>query len=149
MSPTELIHAWYIHDRRSRVLSHHLSMIIPKDFSLLDVGCGDGLLSKRIARDRPDITLTGIDAFVREHHHIPVNGFDGQMIPYEDRSFDGAMFIDVLHHTADPMILLREAMRVARHALVINDHICDGLLASSTILIMDRFGNDSNREPLP
>jgi len=28
------------------------------------------------------------------------------------------MFVDVLHHTHDPMILLREAVRVARKAIV-------------------------------
>ena len=149
MSPTELIHAWYIHDRRTRVLSHHLSTVIPKNFSLLDVGCGDGLLSQRIARDRPDITLTGIDVLVREHHHIPVHEFDGQMIPYENRSFDGVMFIDVLHHTADPMILLREALRVARHALVIKDHTRDGVLAGPTLRLMDRGGNARHGVPLP
>ena len=149
MSPTERIHAWYIHERRSRVLTHQLSKIIPKHFSLLDVGCGDGLLTQRIARDRPDISLTGIDVLVREQPHIPVHNFDGQMIPYEDRSFDGVMFIDVLHHTTDPMILLREALRVARHALVIKDHTRDGLLAGPTLRLMDRVGNARHGVPLP
>jgi SAM-dependent methyltransferase len=149
MSPSEWIHAWYIHDRRSRVLSHHLSTVIPKNFSLLDVGCGDGLLSQRIARNRPDISLSGIDVLVREHHHIPIHEFDGQMIPYEDRSFDGVMFIDVLHHTADPMILLREALRVARHALLVKDHTRDGLLAGPTLRLMDRVGNARHGVSLP
>jgi 2-polyprenyl-3-methyl-5-hydroxy-6-metoxy-1,4-benzoquinol methylase len=149
MNPTEWMHARYIHERRSRVLSHQLSNIIPKDFSLLDVGCGDGLVSQRIARNRPDIFLSGIDVLVREHHHIPVRKFDGQVIPYEDRSFDGVMFIDVLHHTADPMILLREALRVARHALVIKDHTRDGLLAGPTLRLMDTVGNARHGVSLP
>jgi 2-polyprenyl-3-methyl-5-hydroxy-6-metoxy-1,4-benzoquinol methylase len=93
MRPIELIHSWYIHDRRSRVLSRHLSQIIPQHFSVLDVGCGDGLLSQRIARDRPDITITGIDVSTRKCHHVPVHLFDGETIPYASshrRSYDSA-----------------------------------------------------------
>jgi SAM-dependent methyltransferase len=149
MSPAELIHSWYIHDRRARVLSHHLSSVIPKNFSLLDVGCGDGFLSQRIAHDRPDIILSGIDVLMRDHPHIPVHQFDGERIPYEDRSFDGVMFIDVLHHTADPMILLREALRVARRVLVIKDHTRDGVLAGPTLRLMDRVGNARHGVSLP
>jgi hypothetical protein len=59
------------------------------------------------------------------------------------------MFIDVLHHTPDPMILLREALRVARHALVIKDHTLDGLLASPTLRLMDRVGNTRHGVALP
>jgi SAM-dependent methyltransferase len=149
MSLEEVIHGRYVHDRRSRVLSHHLSQIIPKNSHVLDVGCGDGLLARRISNNRPDVTLTGIDTLVRERNHIPIDVFDGQVIPYGDASFDGVMFVDVLHHTTDPMILLREAARIARDAVVIKDHTLDGLLAGPTLRFMDRVGNGRYDVPLP
>lgn len=51
------------------------------------------------------------------------------------------MFVDVLHHTEDPMILLREAARVARRHIIIKDHLLDRLLAKPTLRCMDRIGN--------
>ena len=127
MSLTDHIHGGHVHNRRARVLSEYLAKLIPEDFHLLDVGCGDGLLAHLITQKRPDLNLRGIDVLVRDHTHIPVDEFDRQVIPYANASFDGVIFVDVLHHTQDPMVLLREAVRVARKVIVIKDHTLNGL----------------------
>ena len=57
MHLTEHLHGRYVHDRRTRVLSDHLAKLIPQDFHILDVGCGDGLLAHLIAQKRPDLDL--------------------------------------------------------------------------------------------
>jgi len=57
--------------------------------------------------------------------------------------------VDVLHHTKDPMILLREAARVARKTVVIKDHILDGFFAGPTLRVMDRVGNARYGVSLP
>ena len=141
MSLVENIHGRYVHDRRSRILSGHLANAIPDNFRMLDVGSGDGLLGQLISQLRPDITIKGIDVWVRPRAHIPTDPYDGETIPYDDASFDGVMFVDVLHHTTDPMILLREATRVARNRIVIKDHLLDGWFARQTLRFMDRAGN--------
>ena len=76
---------------------------------------------------RPDLTIRGIDPLVRTGTHIPVAAFDGKTLPFADNSWDTVMFCDVLHHTLEPITLLREAVRVARISLVIKDHNADGL----------------------
>jgi len=149
MSVVETIHDRYAHGRRCRILSRHLADIIPERFSVLDVGCGDGLLAREIARARPDISLRGIDVLGRARTHIPVDPFDGVTIPHDDGSFDGVMFIDVLHHSTDPLSLLREGLRVARKSIVIKDHLCEGLFADLTLRVMDRVGNARHGVSLP
>ncbi|TMA06848.1 MAG: class I SAM-dependent methyltransferase [Deltaproteobacteria bacterium] len=143
------IHGGYVHNRRVRVLGNHLVELIPKAARVLDVGCGDGLLAHLLMEKRPDIRVKGVDVLVRCHTHIPVDQFDGKVIPYADASFDVSMFVDVLHHTEDPVFLLREAMRVTRAAIVIKDHTRNGLLAGPTLRLMDLIGNARHGVAIP
>ena len=61
----------------------------------------------------------------------------------------GQLFVDVLHHTTDPMVLLREGVRVARRALVIKDHSRHGFAAGLILRIMDMIGNARHGVGLP
>src|SRR5262249_30669359 len=135
--------------RRVRVLRDHFAQLLPADARVLDVGSGDGLLASLIGQMRPDLHISGIDVLVREHTHILVETFDGQSMPYADGSFDAVMFVDVLHHVTDPLVLLREALRVSRSCLVIKDHTRDGILAGPTLRFMDRVGNERHGVVLP
>src|SRR5262245_23407661 len=141
MSLIDRIHSGYVLQRRVHVLSDHLVALIPPGAQVLDVGCGDGSLASLIMRRRPDISISGIDVLIRHETSIPIAEFNGQEIPYDDASFDVVMFVDVLHHTADPMILLREAARVARQCIILKDHTRNGLLAGPTLRLMDQVGN--------
>jgi SAM-dependent methyltransferase len=145
----EYVHGHYVHSRRARVLSGHLAQVIPPHARVLDVGCGDGLLAAQVARRRPDIRLSGIDVAVRPNTHVPVEPFDGEVLPYPDGSFDVVLFVDVLHHTADPMALLREARRVAGRGIVIKDHTLTGVFAGTTLRFMDRVANTRHGVTLP
>jgi hypothetical protein len=98
---------------------------------------------------RPDLRISGIDVLVSPIARIPVTRFDGTTIPFPDRSFDIVTFIDVLHHTIDPMALLAEGRRVARRAIVIKDHCRDGLFANTTLRFMDWLGNARHGIALP
>jgi SAM-dependent methyltransferase len=59
------------------------------------------------------------------------------------------LFVDVLHHTDDPGRLVQEAARVARRCVVIKDHLCDGVFARETLLLMDWVGNRGHDVALP
>ena len=143
------LHDAYVHKRRVSALRDHVAQLIPEKASVLDVGCGDGLLSHWIIGKRPDVKITGVDVLVRSQTHIPIQFFDGEVIPYDDASFDVVMFIDVLHHTNDPMKLLNEAVRVARKAVLIKDHACEGVLDRVTLQLMDYVGNAYHGVALP
>jgi SAM-dependent methyltransferase len=135
--------------RRVQVLCDHLTNLIPHGARVLDVGCGNGLLAHLIRQKRPDIEVFGIDVLVQPQTFIPVKPFDGQTIPHPDASFDVVMFIDVLHHTDDGMVLLREALRVARQRILIKDHPRNGFLAGPTLRFMDWVANRRHKIRLP
>ncbi|HLO13995.1 MAG TPA: class I SAM-dependent methyltransferase [Anaerolineales bacterium] len=135
------IHEDYVHNRRTRILSDQIAPLLPKNGRVLDIGCGDGLLSRNIQEKRKDISIEGIDVLLRPKVHIPIKQFDGKHLPYANHSFAAVMFIDVLHHTDDPLVLLREAARVSRSLLVLKDHTRDGFLSGPTLRLMDWVGN--------
>jgi ubiquinone/menaquinone biosynthesis C-methylase UbiE len=149
LNPIEHIHNSHVYRRRVRILSEHLSALLSEGATLLDVGCGDGLLTHLVSSRRPDIEAQGIDVLLREKTHISVVQFNGDVIPYPPKSFDAVMFVDVLHHTDDPMILLREAARVARKTILIKDHTLKGILAEPTLRFMDLIGNARYNVKLP
>ena len=59
------------------------------------------------------------------------------------------MLVDVLHHTDDPGVLLTEAARVARHAVLIKDHRTARPAAIPTLRFLDWMGNRAHGVPLP
>src|SRR5260370_846708 len=142
------LHDRFVFGRRTRVLADHMASLVPPGSRVLDVGCGDGMVDRLILAGRPDISIEGIDPLVRASAHIPVREFDGATIPYPDSSFDAVMFVDVLHHTTDPRVLLREASRVGR-SILIKDHFREGLFANGTLQLMDWVGNAHHGVALP
>jgi len=142
-------HGTLIHSRRIRRLSQQLAELIPPNAEVLDVGCGDGKLAALIQQLRPDVKMQGIDVLVRDKTEVPIKRFDGVTIPFPDKSVDVTMFVDVLHHTEDPNVLLQEASRVAKKFIVIKDHTDDGFLSNVTLRFMDWVGNKPHGVVLP
>lgn len=141
MSAIGVLHEKLVFNRRVEVLADCFAQLAPRSARVVDVGCGDGLVAAVLQRRRPDLIISGIDVLPRSHTHIPVEMFDGSRIPFDDQSFDVVLFSDVLHHTADPAILLCEARRVAKDSVLIKDHNRNGLLAGARLRLMDWVGN--------
>jgi ubiquinone/menaquinone biosynthesis C-methylase UbiE len=91
--------------------------------SVLEVGCGEGLLADRLIKARRPEHFEGCDVALR-----PAAGIDPQIVlreasiyglPYADASFDLVVCCEVLEHLADPASGLVELARVARkHVLI-------------------------------
>ena len=52
---------------------------------------------------------------------IPVMVYDGEKLPYANNHFDNALLLTVLHHTTDPVAVLKESARVAKQVVIIED----------------------------
>ena len=134
-------HRAFVFERRTRVLAEMLAAQIHGRASVLDIGCGDGTIGSLIAQLRPDISIQGVEFLVRPECKIECRGFDGTSLPFPNDSFDVCLFVDVLHHTQDPAILLREAVRVSRSFVLLKDHLDENILDDVTLRFMDWVGN--------
>jgi len=142
--PFSWIRRWhhaFVHQRRTQVLAELLADQMPKSASVLDVGCGDGTIASLIQKRRPGITIQGVEFLVRPGCKIECHAFDGLTLPFPNSSFDVCLFVDVLHHTQDPSLLLREAVRVARNFVLLKDHLDENALDDVTLRFMDWVGN--------
>jgi ubiquinone/menaquinone biosynthesis C-methylase UbiE len=134
------IHRFITLNNRINVLSREISNLIEENSSVLDVGCGSGEISANILKKK-QLKLKGIDILVRPDAAIQVEEYDGINFPYPDNSFDYVIFIDVLHHTPKPEILIKEAARVAKHYVIIKDHNCNNWFQKRILSFTDWFGN--------
>jgi SAM-dependent methyltransferase len=134
-------HQAFIFQRRTRVLAEALAAQIPRNASVLDIGCGDGTIASLIARHRPDISIQGVEFLARPECKIECRAFDGVSLPFADTSFDFCLFVDVLHHTQDPAILLCEAARVSRSFVLLKDHLDENFFDDAMLRLMDWVGN--------
>ncbi len=143
------MHRRVVGERRRHVLASRLSTFLPGPATVLDVGAGNGGVTGALGELRPDLHLAAIDVQVPPDTYVPVSRFDGRTIPYGDGSFDAVVLVDVLHHTDDPAVLLSEAARVARHCVVLKDHLVAGLAATARLRLMDWVGNAHAGVALP
>ncbi|ARU02933.1 class I SAM-dependent methyltransferase [Yoonia vestfoldensis] len=143
------VHDRLVFNRRVRVLVDQIGALVPAAAQMLDVGTGDGQIARMIGEKQAGAQVQGIDVMLRAKTHIPVTLFDGTTIPFADNSVDVVTFVDVLHHTADPQRLISEAARIARHAVIIKDHLSENWLDHATLRLMDWVGNAPHGVVLP
>jgi SAM-dependent methyltransferase len=143
------VHEKVVFNRRVGVLTQSLGALIPAGSTVLDVGTGDGQIAEGMAAVQPGVRVEGIDIMKRPTTRIPVTLFDGTTIPFADKSFDVVTFVDVLHHTDDAAVLVKEAARVARRAVVLKDHLSENALDHTTLKVMDWVGNAPHGVVLP
>jgi SAM-dependent methyltransferase len=92
-----------------------------KDFlqghDVLDLGCGDGKVGEMIAKEQSRQVVL---ADIYEHGHISTTDLPFSLIkknkqlPFRADSFDTTLLLTVLHHSDDPLAVLKEAKRVTR-----------------------------------
>lgn len=144
MTP-EKYDAWYdsprgrwIGDAEFELLCRHLDM--RPGASLLDVGCGTGWFTRRLASVGLDVTGLDINAdalnFSRERSHdIPYVEGDACRLPFPDQSFDQVISVTALCFVADWPRAIAEITRVTRRRFVL------GLLNRHSLLWLDKGRN--------
>jgi ubiquinone/menaquinone biosynthesis C-methylase UbiE len=100
-----------------------IARFIPRNSSVLDVGCGSGYIAHHLSSLLGSRVL-GIDLNEGAEAAIDFRRFNGSQFPVDDQSFDATLFCYVLHHARDLDVIMKELRRVLRNggtALVYED----------------------------
>jgi SAM-dependent methyltransferase len=141
LAPLGSLHHEHVRLPRAARLVEVLAELGGGGESLLDVGAGDGLIGAGLARKLGATRAVGVDVRPQHGSALPTVAYDGARLPFEDRSFELVVLSDVLHHAADPLVLLREALRVASRAVLLKDHLAFSPLTHALLWAMDVAGN--------
>jgi 2-polyprenyl-3-methyl-5-hydroxy-6-metoxy-1,4-benzoquinol methylase len=97
--------------------------------SVLDVGCGEGVLTHQWAQALGDRRIVGIDLedphlqaewATRQRPNLEYRVTKAERMPFEDGEFDLASAIEVLEHVPDPEHTVAEMARVASRWLLVS-----------------------------
>jgi 2-polyprenyl-3-methyl-5-hydroxy-6-metoxy-1,4-benzoquinol methylase len=97
--------------------------------SVLDVGCGEGVLVHRWAQRMGDRRVVGIDLqeesiqagwAERQAPNLEYQVMHAENLPFAQNEFDLASAIEVLEHVPDPEHTLAEMARCAEHHLLVS-----------------------------
>jgi 2-polyprenyl-3-methyl-5-hydroxy-6-metoxy-1,4-benzoquinol methylase len=129
---------------RAERIAQAFSNLAPKGArSLLDIGCGDGLLAVRVGELAGIPDVRGVDIAAQANCRIDVKTYNGRELPFDNEHFDLVTISDVLHHAEDPLAVLKEAVRVVKKSgnVLIKDHFRFGPVSNAILLAMDVVGN--------
>lgn len=158
-TPTDLVDSlrdlnhvndWFGGTRTTARLLHRIACQSgATELSLLEIGAGLGHVplaaKQRLARGGPSLRVTLLD---RLWTHLPRNGVpsvsaDAMQLPFRDGAFDVVSCSLLAHHFSPDSLprLCEEALRVARHAVLINDLVRSRLHLALAHLALPVFRN--------
>ncbi len=129
--------------RRDKLTNAIVELAPKRVESMLDVGCGDGTMTRAVADKLGAHDVHGVDIKIRPGLAIDVVEYDGKSLPFDDARFDLVTIVDVLHHCQDLEAVFSEIMRVVKPdgAVIIKDHFQFGSWSNGVLWAMDMFGN--------
>lgn len=105
---------------RNALIAAALRRFFPRARDFAEIGCGTGFVLEGLARMRPGLRWTGVDAsrlgLAYARGRVPQARFilaDGRRLPF-GRAFDAVGAFDVLEHIPDDESVLSELARVLR-----------------------------------
>lgn len=95
------------------------------DGEILDLGCGDGSISRMVATKFPNKNITAVD--VESHPQWKIKSPKNlkfvqssiYSLPYKQGAFDTLILKDVLHHLEDPETVLKKISKLASKRVLI------------------------------
>jgi hypothetical protein len=91
--------------------------------SLLDVGCGNGLISQMSKPHFAEVQMLDVVNYVSPEITLPYLPYkEGEAFPVS-KGYDTVLLLTVLHHSNDPMTLLKESWKTTNQRLIIIESV--------------------------
>jgi len=129
----------YADKKRISIIISRIKSSFSENSKILDIGCGLGLLSLTVKKMGYDLTAIDVHDISIDRNINPLI-YDGTNLPFAKNKFDVALFITVLHHTPNPEHLIKEASRVAKRIIIVED-VFENILQKYATYIMDSIVN--------
>jgi SAM-dependent methyltransferase len=107
-----------IGDLRARAIVRRISPFLRPGDDVLDIGAGSCRVAQ-LSAAASQTTITAVDTVDHNETDLPLRLYDGDLLPYDDGSFDASILGFVLHHAADFGLVLKEARRVSRSRIIV------------------------------
>lgn len=117
-----------IYEMAAKKMCQQCQRFIEKKSRILDLGCGPSIVAKTF-QDFFKAEVIGVDVIDRRIFPIPFKLIDGKSLPFLENDFNTVLIAYVLHHSQDPIILLKEAKRVAKDKIIIYEDLPEGFLS--------------------
>jgi len=96
-----------------------LPYICKYDERIADIGCGEGITLENLSRLFPEKFFLGADTlqenlFICARHNLKITGGDVYNLPFRNRSFDCALFLEVIEHLSQPALAVSEIHRILK-----------------------------------
>ena len=133
----KLVHMWGVN--RAKYINRLIGDYLKKDYRILDLGAGDCIINDIYSKKGYDMTPVDIENLSLVDGLEPML-YDGKRLPFKDNSFDLTMIVTMLHHTPKPEVIIKEAIRVSKRLVIIED-IFDGRLEFHVTCFIDSLQN--------
>jgi len=117
-----------IYEQNAKKMCLDCQDFIKKGSKILDLGCGSGIVAKNF-QNFFQAEIIGVDIKDNRIFKIPFQIIDGKNLPFSENSFDVVLISYVLHHSRDPISLIKEAKRISRDKIIIYEDLPKGFMS--------------------
>jgi ubiquinone/menaquinone biosynthesis C-methylase UbiE len=138
-----IIPTWFFNgftNYRASRIANYLAEHIPPGETLLDCGCGTMLIAEML-QQRHGIKAFGTDVIHLDQSNHLFCLCSGESLAFKTGAFDNVCVIFALHHMSDPVVALKEFLRVTKKSLVVLEDVYQNAFELRLLKTLDYHGN--------
>lgn len=116
------------YEQAAHKMCQDCKQFIKQESKILDIGCGSAIIANTF-QTFFDTEVIGVDIVDRRLFPIAFSLINGRKLPFVSKSFDNALIAYTLHHSEDPIFLLKEVIRVCKGKIFIYEDLPEGFLS--------------------